>query len=292
MKKKITVLTLIGAIILSFAACGQTAQPAASTDAAVTEQNTEAVEPSSQTESIVLKVGASPTPHAQILEVVKPILAQQGIDLQITEYTDYVIPNTAVESHELDANYFQHLPYLENFNEENGTHLISAAAIHFEPLGIYPGKTASLADLKDGAVVAVPNDTTNEARALFLLQQEGLITLPEGADLTITPKDIVDNPKNLTFVEVEAAAVPRTVADVDIAVINGNYALDAGFTGADALAAESSTGIGATTYANIVAVYEGDENRPEIKALIQALQSDEVRTFIEETYNGAVVPMF
>ncbi len=204
---------------------------------------------------------------------------------------DYIQPNLALESGDLDANYFQHLPYLESFNEENGTKLVSAASIHYEPFGIYAGKTKSLEDLADGATVAVPNDTSNEARALLLLEAQGLIKLKEGAGLTATKNDIVENPKNIKLYEVEAAQIPRSIDDVDVAVINGNYAIDAGFKMSDALAVEDSQSIAATTYGNVIAVQEGKENDEAIKALVEALKSDEVKQFMETTYEGAVVPL-
>jgi D-methionine transport system substrate-binding protein len=240
----------------------------------------------------VLKVGASPTPHALILNSVKEQLKEEGIDLQVTEFTDYVAPNEAVQSGELDANYFQHLPYLDDFNLENGTTIASVAAIHFEPLGLYAGKTSSLESLADGAKVALPNDTTNEARALKLLATEGLITLPDNAGFDVTPRDIVDNPKNLEFVEVEAASVPAQLGDVDIAVINGNYALDADIPESSRLAGEEVGSESATTYANIVAVKEGNEQNEDIQALIAALTSDKTREYINNTFDGVVVPVF
>ena len=239
-----------------------------------------------------ITVGASPVPHAEILAQVKDALVAQGYDLQITEFTDYVIPNTAVESGELDANFFQHLPYLEDFNAEKGTHLVSVAAIHFEPLAIYAGKTTSLDALADGATVAVPNDTTNEARALTVLEEAGLIKIDPAAGVEATPRDIVENPKNLKFVEVEAAAVPRQLADVDIAVVNGNYALGADLDPSTILASEDPEGHYATTYANILVVKEGSEGDAGVKALIAALQSVDVKSFIEKTYKGTVVPVF
>lgn len=278
MKKKLALVLVLALTVFALAACGGSAEEPAEEEGAA--------------DATVLKIGASTVPHAEILNFVKPILAEEGIDLQITEYTDYVIPNTAVESRELDANYFQHLPYLESFNEENGTHLISAVAVHYEPMGIYAGKTATLDALADGATIAVPNDPTNEARALLLLQQEGLITLKDGIGLDATPNDIVENPKDIKFFEAEAAAVARSVQDVDFAIINGNYALEAGLKAGDALAVEDASSEGAKTFANIVAVYEGDESRPEIQALIKALTSEETKAFIEETYQGSVVPVF
>ncbi len=237
-------------------------------------------------------VGASPAPHAEILRAAKDVLAKKGYELEIMEYVDYIQPNLALESGDLDANYFQHFPYLESFNAENNTKLVSAAAIHYEPFGIYAGKAASLEELPDGATVAVPNDTSNEARALLLLEAQGLIKLKEGADLTVTKNDIVENPKNLNLYEVEAAQIPRVVEDVDIAVINGNYAIEAGFKVSEALAVEDSESIAATTYGNVVAVREGHEKDENIVALVEALTSDEVKAFIESTYEGAVVPLF
>ena len=240
-------------------------------------------------EPVVLKVGASSTPHAVILEQVVDVLAEQGIDLQITEYGDYVVPNTAVEEGEDDANYFQHIPYLDEFNATRGTHLVSVAGIHIEPMGIYAGKTASLEELAEGATVAVPNDVTNEARALLLLQSQGLITLKEGAGLEATPNDIEENELDLQFKEVEAAMVPNIVSEVDIAVINSNYAMEAGFNPVeDSLAIEDAD----SPYVNVLVVKEGNEDDPAIQALVEALQSDAVREFIETKYEGAVVPVF
>lgn len=243
-------------------------------------------------EDAIITIGATPTPHAEVLtNAVAPILAEQGYELQVTEFTDYVQPNTAVENGELDANYFQHINYMDSFNAENGTHLVNAGYVHYEPMGLYGGKSADLANIADGASVAVPNDTTNEARALLLLQQEGLITLAEDAGITATPKDITENPHNLKIVELEAASVPHQLADVDFACINGNYALQASLSIADALAIESDSGIVAEQYGNIISVLEGNENSDKIKALVAACQSDAVKQYIEETYSGAVVPM-
>lgn len=225
----------------------------------------------------VIRVGASITPHAEILEVVKDNLAEQGYTLEIVEFTDYVLPNTAVESGELDANYFQHLPYLEDFNAEHGTHLVSVGAVHYEPYGIYAGRCDSLDNIPDGAKIAVPNDSTNEARALQLLAEIGLITIREGAGLSATVLDIVDNPKNIQIVELESAQIPRSLLDVDFGVINGNYAIEAGFSASDALALESANSLAAQTYGNILVVREGNENREDIQALYAALCSDEVR---------------
>ena len=240
----------------------------------------------------VITVGATPTPHAEVLEnAVAPILEEQCYDLQVTVFEDYVQPNTAVESGELDANYFQHINYLDAFNEENGTNLVNAGYVHYEPFGLYAGKSSDLENIADGAKIAVPNDTTNEARALLLLQQEGLITLADGAGVTATTKDIVDNPKNLEIVELEAAQVSHSLQDVDFGIINGNYALEAGLSVADALAVESAEGVAAEQYGNIIAVADGNQDSEKIKALVAACQSDEVAKYIEDTYNGAVVPL-
>jgi len=242
---------------------------------------------------ITLVVGASPTPHAEILRQVVGDLKAQGIDLQIKEYTDYVQPNLAVQSGDIEANYFQHLPYLENFNKQNNTDLVSAGAVHYEPFGLYPGKKKTLDAVANGSQVAVPNDTTNEARALLLLQDIGWIKLKDGAGINATKQDITENPHNLKIVEIEAAQIPRSISDVDYAIMNGNYALEAGFSvEKDALAAEKADSLAAKTYANIVAVKKGDENKPEIQALMKALRSEKVKKYIEDTYKGAVVPSF
>lgn len=240
----------------------------------------------------VITVGASPTPHAEILNAVKDELAQAGYTLEIKEYNDYILPNTALQDGELDANYFQHITYLNDFNEENGTDLVAVADIHFEPFGLYSEKVTNVADLPDGATVAVPNDTTNEARALLLLEQEGLIKLKDGAGISATVVDIEENPKNLQIQEVEAAQVPRTLAEVDLAAINGNYALNAGLDVADAIATESSAGEAAQAYANVLAVKAGNENTPKTEALKDALLSPTVAQFIADNYGGAVVAVF
>ena len=239
-------------------------------------------------------VAASPTPHAEILnKAVKPILEKDGYKLEVKEFTDYVQPNTATEDGEVDANYFQHKPYLDNFNKEKGTHLVSVETVHFEPFGLYPGKTTSLDALADGATVAVPNDATNEARALLLLQDAGLIELKDPEDINSTPKDITSNPKNLQFKELEAAVVPTVIKDVDIAALNGNYAIQAGFdVTKDALQLEKADGLAAKTYANILVVKEGNEDTAKTKELKKALNSDEVRDYINDNYKGAVVPVF
>ena len=277
--KKALALALTGAVIIgAFAGCG--AKKDSSSDTKKEE-----------TKKIV--IGASPSPHADILKVAKKELKKEGYELEIKEYSDYVQPNTALESGDLDANYFQHKPYLDDFNKKKKTHLVSAGMIHYEPFGIFPGKTKTLKDLKKGATVAVPNDTTNEARALLLLQDQGLIKLKDGAGLTATKKDIVENKKDLAIKEIEAAQIPRSVKDVDIAVVNGNYALQAGLkVNKDALATEDADSVGAKTYGNIVAVKKGNEKLAATKALIKALKSDTVKKYINDKYDGAVVPLF
>ena len=240
-----------------------------------------------------ITVGASPTPHAEILNgPVKEILTEQGYELVVTEFTDYILPNTATEQGEVDANYFQHEPYLKSFNEENGTHLVPVCAVHYEHFGIYPGNVATLEEVSDGAKVAVPNDTTNEARALLLLEQEGLLKLKDGAGVTATTNDIAENPKNLEFVELEAANIPNALPDVAIACINGNYALDAGYTVEDALAIEAADGLAAKTYANVLVVHAGNEEVAKIQALKDALLSEKTYNFILDTFKGAVQPAF
>lgn len=242
-------------------------------------------------EDKTITVAASATPHAEILEQAKPLLEEQGWDLEVTVFDDYVQPNLVVESGDFDANYFQHIPYLENFNEEQGTHLVNAGGIHYEPFGIYPGTKASLDELEDGDVIAVPNDTTNEARALLLLEANGVIKLKEDAGLTATVKDIEENPKNVEIQELEAAQVPRVKDEVAFVVLNGNYALEAGFSVAkDAIAYETSDSEAAKTYVNVIAVKEGNENSDKIKALVSVLKSDEIKNYITETYDGAVIP--
>lgn len=238
-----------------------------------------------------ITVGANLTPHAEILKQAKPILAEEGIDLEIVEIEDAVTPNTSLVEGSLDANFFQHQPYLDSFNKESGTDLVSAGAVHYEPFGIYAGKTKNLADLPDGAKVGVPNNTTNEARALLLLEQEGILKLKDGVGIEATVLDIVENPKNIEFVEVAPEQLVRTLPDVDVAVINGNYAIEGGLHVKDALAAESAESVAAQTYKNIVVVQKKDENNEAIKKLVEVLQSDEIQNYINETYDGAVVPV-
>lgn len=268
--KKLLAVVLTGAFVVSaLAGCGK----------------------STSADDKVIKVAASATPHAEILEQAKPLLEAKGYDLQVTVFDDYVQPNEVVESGDFDANYFQHIPYLESFNEEKGTHLVNAGGIHYEPFGIYPGTKASLDELADGDSIAVPNDTTNEARALFLLQDNGIITLKEGAGLTATKNDIVENPYNVDIVELEAAQVPRVKDEVAFMVLNGNYALEAGFSVAkDAIAYEKADSEAAKTYVNVIAVKEGNENSDKIKALVEVLTSQEIKDYINNTYDGAVIP--
>lgn len=246
---------------------------------------------SESADSKTITVAASATPHAEILEYAKDALKEKGYDLQITIFDDYVKPNEVVESGEFDANYFQHVPYLESFNEEKGTHLAVAGKIHYEPFGIYPGTKKSLSDIADGDSIAVPNDTTNEARALLLLQDNGIITLKEGASINATVNDIAENPHNVKIVELEAAQVARVVDETAYVVLNGNYALEAGFSVAkDALAYEQNDSEAAKTYVNVIAVKEGHENDEKIKALVDVLKSDDVKKYIQDTYDGAVLP--
>ena len=268
MKKTIAIILAL-VFILSFAACGK--------------------------KKSTLKVGASITPHAEILKEAAKLLEKEGIILEVVEYTDYVQPNIAVEDGSLNANYFQHVPYLNTFNAEKNTHVVSVGAIHYEPFGIYPGRVKALADLPEGAVIGVPNDGSNETRALLLLQQEGIIKLKDGIDASsnATKLDIVENPKNIEIVEMEAAQISKALEDLDFGVINGNYALQAGLNaGTDALAVEDASGSGAQTYANVLCVKEGNEKNANVQALFKALTSEEIKTFINNTYSGAVVPIF
>ena len=282
--KKFVALLIAVLFALGAVACGGSGNPSSPSGS-----DPSSSEPSAERQT--LTVAASPAPHAEILEHVKPILAEQGIDLVIREFTDYVQPNNVVFSGDLDANYFQHQPYLTQFNTDNNTDLISAGSIHFEPLGIYPGKSTSLEDVPVGAVIGVPNDTTNEARALNLLVAQGLITLKEGVGLNATPNDIVDNPKELVIREFEAAQVPVILPDLDFGVINGNYAVGAGIIDT-VLVTESSDSQGAQEFANIVAVKPDMKDDPRILALVAALTSEDTRTFIQDKYGVAVVPVF
>lgn len=276
MKKLLSLLLVLSMALIGAAGCGGGDTQQGGTDA----------------ELIPVTVGATPTPHAEVLEAVKGLMAEKGYDLQITEFNDYVMPNNAVENGELDANYFQHITYMNDFNAENGTHLVSIAEIHYEPMGIYAGKTTDLAALADGAQVGVPADTTNEARALLLLEAAGLIELDPNAGITATIHDITANPKNLEIMEMEAAQLPRSLADLDIAVINANYALQADLSVADALLAEASDSTAAQAYANVLTVKEGNEENEGLVALADALKSETAKQFILDTYNNSVQPLF
>ena len=291
MKKRLLASVAAGVLALSvLAGCAakETAAPAEEANATESTEKTDDAE--EKTDKKVIKVAASATPHAELLEQVKPILAEQGIDLEITVFDDYVQPMNVVEDGEFDANYFAHVPYVEQFNAEQGTHIVNAGGIHYEPFGIYPGTKKALSELADGDVIAVPNDTTNEARALLLLQDNGIIKLKEGAGLTATINDITENPKNIEIKELEAAQVARVIPEVAFVVLNGNYALEAGLSVAkDSIAFEASDSEAAKTYVNIVAVKEGNENNAEIKALVDALKSDTIKQYIKDTYDGAVV---
>ena len=286
MKKRILLAAFVTLGLLAGCSNKPAETTVASSEAKSEAASSEAKEESKAAETTVagelekLKVGASPAPHAEILKEAKAALAKKGYDLEIVEYTDYVQPNNALEAKEIDANYFQHVPYLVDFNEKYGTKLVSAGTVHYEPFGIYAGKTA------------VPNDVTNEARALLLLEANGILKLKDGAGLDATKNDIVENPKKVEIIEVEAAQTPRSLQDVDVAVINGNFAIAAGLKVKDALATESAESEAAKTFANIIAVRDGDTEKESIKALMEVLQSDEIKKFIETKYDGAVVPIF
>ncbi len=294
MKKTLAIVLAIALALAVLAGCGSSAgTPAASESPAASNAPAES---SGSTELTPLVVGASSTPHAEILESVKDALAAEGYDLQIVVYDDYVLPNTALADGELDANYFQHTPYLNSFNASNGTELVSAAKIHYEPFGIYGNGVSALSELQPGATIIIPADDSNETRALLLLQQEGLIKLPDdaSAEKGVNHLDIVDD-GGYKVTPVQADTVPSVLANSDagsIAVINGNYALQAGLKVADALAIEDASGDAAQTYANIIAVRAGDENSEKTLALVKALQTDAVKSFIADSYNGAVVASF
>ena len=242
-------------------------------------------------EDTTITVAASATPHAEILEQAVPLMEEKGYTLEVTIFDDYIMPNEVVESGEFDANYFQHIPYLDSFNEERGTHLVNAGGIHYEPFGIYPGTKASLDEIEEGDTIAVPNDTTNEARALLLLQDNGIITLKEGVGLEATVNDITENPYNVEIVELAAEQVARVAQETAFIVLNGNYALQAGYSVAsDAIAYETSDSEAAQTYVNVIAVKEGNEELDSIKALVEVLKSDEIKDYINTTYDGAVIP--
>lgn len=294
MKKRLLTGILAGALAVStFAGCGSAKEESgketdqtADTQSAVADDAEAAAE-----KKVTINIAASATPHAEILEAAKPILEKEGWDLKITVYDDYVLPNEAVESGEMDANYFQHVPYLDSFNEERGTHLVEIGKIHYEPFGIYPGTKSTLDDIAEGDVIAVPNDTTNEARALLLLQDNGIITLKADAGLEATVNDIEENPYNVQIEELAAEQVARVSGEVAFLVLNGNYALEAGYSvGQDALAYEKSDSEAAKTYVNVVVVKEGNEENEGVKALVDVLKSDEIKDYINTTYDGAVIP--
>ncbi|SEF23381.1 D-methionine transport system substrate-binding protein [Streptococcus gallolyticus] len=276
MKKKVLSLIVTGFVATILTGYGASQ---AATSSSTSDSNT------------VIKVGANITPHAEILEEAKPILAKKGITLEIVKLEDSITPNTGVIEGSLDANYFQHVPYLEQFNKENDSDLVSIGAIHYEPFGIYAGRVTKLSSLPDGALVAVPNNVTNEARALLLLAQEGIITLNDDAGVNATVEDITDNPKNIQFKELAPEQLVSALPDVDIAVINGNYAIEGGLKVSEALAVEANDGLAAKTYANIIATSPDKKDDEALKTLVEVLQSSEIKSFIEETYDGAVVPL-
>ena len=280
MKKFIGIL-LTAALAFGAVGCGSTTTNETADEATTTTA-----------EGATIVVGASPSPHAEILKAAQPLLAEKGITLEIKEFTDYVQPNLALNTGDLDANYFQHQPYLDQFNADNDMDLVALGAVHYEPMGIFAGNSSDLAALPDGAKVGVPNDATNEARALLLLESNGLIKLKEDAGVAATKLDIVENPHNLEIVEMEAAQLPLSLGSLDIAVINGNYALSGGLSISDALAIEEADSLAAETYQNVVAVRNGDETRPELQTLIEVLNSQEIADYINETFEGAVAPVF
>ncbi|MBR1633600.1 MAG: MetQ/NlpA family ABC transporter substrate-binding protein [Lachnospiraceae bacterium] len=293
--QKLGVLALTGVLSVSLlAACGGASD--SSSDAQDTAADAQTADEAGDAEEdtaepVTLKIAASPTPHAEILAYAADALAEEGITLEVDEFEDYVQPNNVVDDGTYDANYFQHTPYLDSFNEENGTDVVSAGKIHYEPFAIYPGTKTSLEEVADGDSIAVPNDTTNEARALLLLQDNGLITLNDGVGLEATVNDIAENPHNLKIEELEAAQVSRAAQDVAFLAVNGNYAQEAGWTVADnAIAVEKSDSEAASTYANIIAVKNGNENNEAIQKLVEVLRSDDVQNWIEQEYNGGVVP--
>ena len=280
MKKFIGIL-LTAALAFGAVGCGSTTTNETADEATTTTA-----------EGATIVVGASPSPHAEILKAAQPLLAEKGITLEIKEFTDYVQPNLALNTGDLDANYFQHQPYLDQFNADNDMDLVALGAVHYEPMGIFAGNSSDLAALPDGAKVGVPNDATIEARALLLLESNGLIKLKEDAGVAATKLDIVENPHNLEIVEMEAAQLPLSLGSLDIAVINGNYALSGGLSISDALAIEEADSLAAETYQNVVAVRNGDETRPELQTLIEVLNSQEIADYIYETFEGAVAPVF
>ncbi len=272
--KKFFAILLAGVLTVGLAACG------GSDDTAADDSNNE---------EITLRIGAVPTPHAEILEAAKDELAEKGVKLDIVEFTDYVQPNLATESGDLDVNYFQHLPYLEQFNQEQGTHLVPIAKVHYEPMSIFGGTVTDLNNIPDGTKVGIPNDATNGGRALLLLEANGLIKLDPDAGITATKLDVVENPHNLEFVEMEAAQLPLSLSDLGLAVINANYAIQNELTGA--LAVEDAQSEAAQTYANLIVVKEGNENLPGLAELVEVLHGQTITDFINNTYGGAVAPI-
>ncbi len=289
--KNVVAAALSLTLAFSLAGCGETKDASAGTSSKTEEPATEAPAAEEPATETTLKVGANITPHSEILEQAKPILAEKGINLEIVQLEDSVTPNTGVIEGSLDANYFQHVPYLDQFNEENGSDLVSVGAIHYEPFGIYAGKTTDLSALPDGAVVAVPNNVTNEARALLLLAQEGILKLKDDAGIEATVEDIVENPKNIEFKELAPEQLVNALPDVDVAVINGNYAIEGGLSVKDALAVEANDGLAAQTYGNIIATSPDKKDDQAIKTLVEVLQSKEISDFINGKYDGAVVPL-
>ena len=280
MKKKLLSLAL--ATILTAGLVTGCGSSASSSDQSSSQDNTQ---------KKTITVAASQTPHSEILAEAAKILEKQGYELKVTVFDDYVQPNNVVESGEFDANYMEHVPYMEQFNKENGTHIVNAGGIHYEPFGIYPGTKKKLDELAEGDTIAIPNDTTNEARALLLLQDNGLLTLKDGAGLTATINDIKENPKKLKFQELEAAQVAKVKDEVAFVVLNGNYALEAGYSvSKDSIAYEKADSEAAKTYVNIIGVKEGNENSDGIKALVKVLKSDDIKKFINDKYDGAVIP--
>lgn len=304
MRKRIAAL-LLGLAVVSLAACGGqkvdtktetkketeagSEKATENEKAAESEKATEAAAASGET--VKIKIGATPSPHAEILEAAKDALKKKGVEIEIVTYNDYVQPNIATDEGQIDANYFQHQPYLDDFNKENNTHVVSVGKIHYEPFGIYAGKSKDLKNIQDGAKIAVPNDTTNEARALLLLEANGIIKLKDGAGLTATKQDIVENPHNVEIYEVEAAQIPRSLDSVDFACMNGNFAIQANYKPSEALAAEKSDSEAAQTYANIIAVAEKNKDAAWAKTLVEVLTSKEIQDFINKKYEGGVVPL-
>lgn len=281
--KKFLALAVTGILALGLAGCGGDTAPAEDSNAGSSEAE--------DGEAITLRVGASPTPHAEILAAAKDALAAEGITLEVIEFTDYVQPNLALDSGDLDANFFQHQPYLDDFNQTRGLDLVSIGAVHFEPMAVYAGTVTDLADIPDGTKVGIPNDGTNGGRALLLLEANGLITLNPEAGISATKLDITENPKNLEIVDMEAAQLPKSLGDLGFAVINSNFAMQNGLNPADALAAETADSLAGETYANVVAVRAGDEERPELVKLMEVLESADIAAFITDTYNGEIIPV-